>query len=105
EVAPGDDDGGGLHAVRGPEGRADGGTGRADEREVRAAAADAGRDARRLEAPGRGDAHTRTPDRRSPAVSAKPNRWLTFWIACPAAPLPRLSIAQTTIVRSVKLSW
>ena len=44
-----------------------------------------------------GDAHTSTPVRRRPAVSSSPSARFAFCTALPAAPLPRLSIAQTTI--------
>ena len=47
-----------------------------------------------------------TPASRSPAVSGRPSARFAFCTAWPAAPLPRLSIAQTTIrvpvARSVK---
>ena len=46
---------------------------------------------------GGGDAHTSTPESRSPAVSGRPSARFAFCTACPAAPLPRLSSAQTTM--------
>ena len=79
--------------------RADGGDGRADDGEVEPLAPDARVDARGRE-PLRGrDAHTSTPDSRSPAVSGRPSARFAFCTAWPAAPLPRLSSAQTTIAR------
>ena len=44
-----------------------------------------------------GDAHTSTPASRRPAVSGRPSARFAFCTAWPAAPLPRLSSAQTTI--------
>src|SRR5262249_47200008 len=86
---------------------ADGGHERAHDRKVLAlAAADADRDAGCSEPLCSGHAHTRTPSRRKPAVSASPRARFAFCTACPAAPLPRLSIAQITsdvpVERSVK---
>ncbi len=37
---------------------------------------------------------------RSPRVSGSPSIRFMFWIACPAAPFTRLSIADTTTTRS-----
>src|SRR5581483_1840698 len=74
---------------------------RAHDREVLALApADPGGDARRGEATRCRHAHTSTPCRRSPAVSGRPRTMFAFCTAWPAAPLPRLSIAQITIVVS-----
>ena len=71
---------------------------RAHEREVALAAlADARSARRRDEALGGGDAHTSTPASRRPSVSSSPSARFAFCIACPAAPLPRLSSAQITI--------
>ena len=66
-------------------------------------------DAARDEALRRGDAGAaairRAPrERRRPAVSGKPSARFAFCTAWPAAPFPRLSIAQMTIVRSVARS-
>ena len=103
QVAPRDDDGRGLDPVprphRAPHRRHE----RPDDRDVRLSGRpDPRRDARSREPLWRGDGHqTSTPESRSPAVSGWPNRRLTFCTACPAAPLPRLSSAQITIVRSV----
>ena len=104
EVPFGHDHGRCLHPVRRPHGRPDCPLRRPDQREVEPRPPDTRGDARRYEPPRRGHAHTSTPERRSPSVSPKPKRRLAFWIACPAAPLPRLSIAHTTIVWSVKRS-
>ena len=64
-----DDDGRRLHAVRGEHRRTRRATRRADEREVERLATDAAVDTRSDEAARSGDAHTRIPLRRSPAVS------------------------------------
>src|SRR3954452_19228964 len=48
-------------------------------------------DASGTEPSGCGDAHGATPTTGSPAVSSSPRTRLAFWIACPAAPLTRLS--------------
>ena len=57
-------------------------------------------DARGDEALGGGDAHTLHPVRAAgPSVSGRPSARFAFCIAWPAAPLPRLSSAATTIVR------
>ena len=37
-----------------------------------------------------------------PAVSGRPSMRLAFWMAWPAAPLPRLSMAATTVARPVR---
>ena len=101
-----DDDRRGQHLVDGEHRRADRRHGRADDGEIEPLAPDARGDAGGDEALGRGDAHTSTPASRSPAVSGRPSARFAFCTACPAAPLPRLSIAQTTIrvpvARSVK---
>src|ERR1700730_4585613 len=70
---------------------------RADDGQIRPVAADAAVHAARDEALRGGDAHTSTPDSRSPSVGSSPSARLAFWTAWPAAPLPRLSSAQTTI--------
>ena len=103
EVPPGDGDGRRLHPVPRPHRAADRRSERADERDVRPPGrANAGGDAGGGEAGCGGDRHqTSTPESRSPDVGARPKSSLTFWIAWPAAPLPRLSSAQITIVRSV----
>src|SRR5581483_7157026 len=77
---------------------------RADERHVPPRLADAGVDAGCGEALRGGHAHTSTPLRRRPAVSSRPSARFAFWSAWPAAPLPRLSRAQTTTVRPVARS-
>src|SRR5579864_8694971 len=90
-----------LHLVAREHRRTHRGQGRAHDREIAPlAAADADGDTRRLEAFGSGDAHTRTPCSRSPAVSGRPKARFAFCTAWPAAPLPRLSIAQITTVVS-----
>src|SRR5205814_2621687 len=58
----------------------------------------------RNETVSRRHAHTRTPVSRSPRVSSRPSARFAFWTAWPAAPLPRLSSAQTTIAFSVARS-
>ena len=102
EVLARDDDRRRLHAV----GREHPGAGRGDERaherEVEAVLADAAVHGAGDEALGGGDAHTSTPASRRPAVSSRPSARFAFWIAWPAAPLPRLSSAQTTIVVPVE---
>src|SRR5262249_37203600 len=50
------------------------------------------------------DAHGATPIAVRPAVSGRPSMRLAFWIACPAAPLLRLSMAATTVARP-DLGW
>ena len=103
EVAAGDRDGRSLNPVPRPHRAPDGRSDRADERDVRPPGrADAGGDSGRREAGCGGDGHqTSTPESRSPDVAGRPKSSLTFWIAWPAAPFPRLSSAQITIVRSV----
>ena len=87
------------HAIRRPHGRPDGRHRGADDREIRPGAADARVNTARDESLSGRDRHqTRTPESRSPVVSSSPKRTLTFWIAWPAAPFPRLSSAQMTIV-------
>ena len=102
EVPFRDHDGRRQHAVRRPHGRPDGRHGASGRAQGPAPT-------RRMPActpladeplGGRDGHQTRTPESRSPVVSSSPKRRLTFWIACPAAPLPRLSSAQMTIVRS-----
>src|SRR4029077_14120213 len=46
-----------------------------------------------------GDAHGATPGLVRPAVSGRPSMRLAIWMAWPAAPLTRLSRAQTTTAR------
>src|SRR6202034_439236 len=65
---------------------------------------DAGGDARRAEPGSRCDGHGATPIADRPAVSGRPSMRLAFWMACPAAPLPRLSMAATTVTRPVLVS-
>src|SRR6202044_521078 len=60
---------------------------------------DAGGDARRPEPGCRCDGHGATPIADRPAVSGRPSMRLAFWMACPAAPLPRLSMAATATAR------
>ena len=98
EVLLADDDRRRLDAVRREHRRADALAVAGDEREVGAELADPRGDAGGPEALRGGDAHTSTPASRSPAVSSKPSATFAFCTALPAAPLPRLSIAQTTIV-------
>ena len=93
-----------LHAVRREHARANGRHERADEREVAVRASDPALDAAGDEALGGSDAHTKTPGSRKPSDSGSPSARLAFWIACPAAPLPRLSSAQMTIARPVERS-
>jgi hypothetical protein len=93
-----------LHAVRGEHRGSDRRRGRAHEREVRHFAPDAAVDARGNEAPRGGDTHTSTPCSRSPSVGSSSSARFAFCTAWPAAPLPRLSIAQTTIVCRVERS-
>src|SRR6476646_4999608 len=91
----------GLHLVAREHRRADGGRERAHDREVLAVTPpDPHGDAGRGKSPGGGDAHTRTPSRRNPAVSGRPSARFAFCTAWPAAPLPRLSVAQITTVVS-----
>ena len=104
EMLARDDDGRRLHAVRGEHPGAGRGHERAHEREIDAVLADAAVHGAGDEALGGGDAHTSTPARRRPAVSSRPSARFAFWIAWPAAPLPRLSSAQTTIVVPVEPS-
>src|SRR5205823_11449079 len=63
-----------------------------------------GGDTGRAEALGCRDAQGATPSTGSPVVSGRPSAMLAFWIACPAAPLPRLSSAATTTARPLSLS-
>ena len=73
-----------------------------DDHEVGAARlADAGLADADREAGGgdEGHAHGWSPTPVSPAVSSRPSATFMFWTACPAAPLPRLSIADTTTAR------
>ena len=49
-------------------------------------------------------AHTPSPCAVSPAPSSRPSTRLAFWIACPAAPLTRLSIAAAQIAVCVRSS-
>src|SRR5581483_9775226 len=89
----------GLHAVDGEHPRARRGNERMDDREVESVRlADPTPDGAGDEAFRRSDAHTRMPFSRSPAVSSRPSARFAFWIAWPAAPFPRLSSAQTTMV-------
>src|SRR5438552_144047 len=101
QVLLADDDRRRLDAVRREHSGADARAVGHDEREVGAELADARGDAARLESRRRGDAHTSTPARRRPADSSKPRTTFAFCTALPAAPLPRLSIAQTTTARPV----
>src|SRR5262249_24435132 len=48
--------------------------------------------------------HGHNPPAVRPAVSSKPHIRFMFWIACPTIPLPRLSIAERTVTRFVRLS-
>src|SRR5690606_14965698 len=83
----------GLDEVRGRDQRPRQRVRRVDQAEVAAARLlDAGRDAGELEA-SRGP-HGHVPWSCRPAVSGKPWATLNAWTACPAAPLPRLSMAQ-----------
>src|SRR5215469_1267102 len=76
-----------------------------DDSDIRAARLlDAGRDTGGAEALRAGDAHGATPIVVSPAVSASPSMRLASWIAWPAAPLPRLSMAATAIARPARRS-
>src|SRR4029077_16788226 len=59
----------------------------------------AGRDSGRAESQRDRDAHGATPIAVRPLVSGSPSIRFAFWMACPAAPLPRLSIAATTTAR------
>src|SRR5206468_1711352 len=93
-----------LDAVLRPHRGARSGCDRAHEREVSLLAPDPGVDARGDEAGGGRHAHTSTPWSRSPAVEPSPSARFAFCTACPAAPLPRLSSAQTTIVVPVASS-
>src|SRR5580765_2719794 len=93
-----------LDAVGGEHARADAVTVAGDERKIGAELADARSHAARGEALGGGHAHTSTPASRRPAVSSRPRATLAFCTALPAAPLPRLSIAHTTIARPVARS-
>src|SRR5204862_4121747 len=93
-----------LNAVRREHPGADARPVPGDECEVGTELADPGRDSAGLEALRCGDAHTSTPARRRPAASSKPRTTLAFCTALPAAPLPRLSIAQTTTARPVDRS-
>src|SRR6266496_6024981 len=45
------------------------------------------------------DLHDAHVQHASPAVSGRPSITFMFWIACPAAPLTRLSIAAITVSR------
>src|SRR5260370_8495087 len=51
-----------------------------------------------------GDAHGETPYAVRPAVSGRPSMRLAIWMAWLAAPLPRLSRAQTAIARPACVS-
>src|SRR5204863_7942533 len=93
-----------LHLVPAEHRAADGRLGRTHDRQIKALAADPRLDRARCEASRRSDAHTNTPAWRSPAVSFQPKARFAFWIACPAAPLPRLSSAQMTTARPVERS-
>ena len=92
-----DDDRRREHLVDGEHRRPDGGHGRADDGEVEPLAADARVHAGGGEPLRGGDAHTSTPESRRPAVSGRPSARFAFCTAWPAAPLPRLSSAQTTM--------
>src|SRR5690606_24251975 len=82
-----------LHEVRRADERPGQRVGRVDEPQVAAPRLlDAGGDAGQLEPPW--GPHGHTPSRRSPAVSGKPCATLKACTAWPAAPLPRLSMAQ-----------
>ena len=97
EVLLRDDDGCGVHAVLRPHGGAGRGRSRADDREVLSSLADL-RVHTRGEKPLAAVTLIRSPPfSRSPAVSSSPSARLAFCTAWPAAPLPRLSSAQTTI--------
>src|SRR5207237_2096778 len=90
-----------LHVVAGEHRRANSRRERAHNREVLALApADPDGDPRRSESLRGRNAHTRTPSSRRPAVSGSPRARFAFCTAWPAAPLPRLSIAQITTVVS-----
>src|SRR5205814_6089856 len=105
EVLARDDDGGRDEAIRGEHACPGRRRQRADEREVETVLlADPAMDAARDEALRRGDTHTRTPARRRPRVSSSPSARFAFWSAWPAAPLPRLSSAQTTTACPVAAS-
>ena len=98
EMLARDDHRRGEHAVDREHPGARRGNERAHEREVEAVLlADPAVHAARDEALRSGDAHTSTPVSRRPSVSSRPSARFAFWIAWPAAPLPRLSSAQTTI--------
>src|SRR5207244_2789650 len=91
-----DEQTGRLHLVAAEHCAADGRLARAHDRQVEALAPDPGGDGARGKALRSRDAHTNTPAWRRPAVSSQPNARLAFWIAWPAAPLPRLSSAPIT---------
>src|SRR2546430_12047580 len=92
---------GGLHPVAGEDGG--GGPRRPvvqDHGHVRLAGLlQPGRHAGGPETQGGGDAQGDTPCAVRPAVSGSPSMRLAIWIAWPAAPLTRLSRAQTTTAR------
>ena len=96
-----------LDAVHGPHRSADRRSRGADESDVRPLAADPGVDAGREEAraAGRSQKKTSTPESRKSSRSRRSRRAVGCSVpAWPAAPLPSLSIAQTTIVRPVSRS-
>ncbi len=109
EMLARDDDRRRLHAVRGEHAGARGGLERADEREVAAAVlADAAVDAARRRSPLAAVTLMTQTELRCElggrAVSSSPRARFAFCSAWPAAPLPRLSSAQTTTARPVARS-
>ena len=75
-----------------------------EQRHVELALLDSGMAAGGEEALGRGHTHGYTPIVVSPAVSSRPSMRLAHWTICPAAPLPRLSIAAIARTRPVRSS-
>src|SRR6185295_2694812 len=73
-----------------------------DQRHVELAPLDPGVAAGGDEAFGGGNAHGYTPMVVSPAVSSRPSIKFAHWIIWPAAPLPRLSIAESASTRPVR---
>src|SRR5262249_61681948 len=79
--------------------------GRGDEGEVgRARRLEAAGGPARLEAGRRRDAHGMIPTAGRPVVSGSPRTRLAHWIACPAAPFPRLSSAHNATTDPVRSS-
>src|SRR5262249_31750234 len=107
EVLAADLDGRRLHPVRREHGggrhRPAGGRGGEGEG-GRAARPGAAGDAAGLEAGRRRDAHGMIPTAGRPVVSGSPRTRLAHWIACPAAPFPRLSSAHNATTDPVRSS-